>query len=130
MTDVDLDGQRVFIRSDLNVPQDGPAITDDTHPKHRFAAFRLALDSGARVMVLSHLGRPKEGEPDPEFSLEPVAESSAELLGRACRSGPVARRRRCQAGRVRAARELRFNMGEKKNDEALANVWRRSAMSS
>ncbi|HEY9105559.1 MAG TPA: phosphoglycerate kinase, partial [Roseateles sp.] len=77
-------GQRVFIRADLNVPQDDNGkITEDTRIRASLPAIKMALDAGAAVMVTSHLGRPTEGEFKPEDSLAPVAERMAELLGRA-----------------------------------------------
>src|SRR5512139_2196497 len=78
-----LAGRRVFIRSDLNVPQDDSGnITEDTRIRASVPAVRAALDAGAAVMVTSHLGRPTEGEFKPEDSLAPVAQRLAELLGR------------------------------------------------
>ena len=75
--------QRVFIRADLNVPQDDAGnITEDTRIRASIPAIRMALDAGAAVMVTSHLGRPTEGEFKPEDSLAPVAQRMAELLGR------------------------------------------------
>ncbi|MBC7780916.1 MAG: phosphoglycerate kinase [Proteobacteria bacterium] len=124
MTDLDLSGKRVFIRADLNVPQDDAgAITDDTRIRASVAGIRLALDAGARVMVTSHLGRPSEGELKPADSLAPVAERLSTLLGR-----PVAVKRDwVDAGEVAPApgevvmlENCRCNRGEKKNDEALA----------
>src|SRR5215471_5093887 len=82
MTDLDLRGKRVFIRADLNVPQDDAGqITDDTRIRASVPGIRHALHAGARVMVTSHLGRPKENEFRPEDSLAPVAQRLAELLG-------------------------------------------------
>ena len=79
-------GKRVFIRADLNVPQDDSgAITEDTRIRASLPAIRMALDAGAAVMVTSHLGRPTEGEFKPEDSLAPVAARMAELLGRPVR---------------------------------------------
>ena len=76
-------GQRVFIRADLNVPQDEHgAITEDTRVRASLPCIRLALDAGAAVMVTSHLGRPTEGMLTPADSLAPVAQRLAELLGR------------------------------------------------
>src|SRR5580698_2155632 len=78
-----LTGKRVFIRADLNVPQDDQGkITEDTRIRASVPAIRQALEAGAAVMVTSHLGRPTEGEFKPEDSLKPVAERLAELLGR------------------------------------------------
>src|SRR5437762_34996 len=77
-----LAGQRVFIRSDLNVPQDDHgAITDDTRIRASIPAIQLAMKAGAKVMVTSHLGRPTEGELKSEDSLAPIAKRMAELLG-------------------------------------------------
>jgi len=82
MTDVDLGGKRVFIRADLNVPQDSAGnITDDSRIRASLPGIRQALDAGAAVMVTSHLGRPKEGELRPIDSLAPVAERLKQLLG-------------------------------------------------
>ena len=76
-------GKRVFIRADLNVPQDDAGhITEDTRVRASVPAVRMALDAGAAVMVTSHLGRPTEGEFKPEDSLAPVAKRLGELLGR------------------------------------------------
>src|SRR6185436_3662828 len=76
-------GKRVFIRADLNVPQDDAGrITEDTRIRASIPCIRMALDAGAAVMVTSHLGRPTEGEMKPEDSLAPVAERMSELLGR------------------------------------------------
>ncbi|MFN9122513.1 MAG: phosphoglycerate kinase [bacterium] len=124
MTDLDLSGKRVFIRADLNVPQDDAgAITDDTRIRASVPGIELALKAGARVMVTSHLGRPTEGELRPEDSLAPIAERLSQLLGR-----PVALRRDWvdagevapAAGEVVLLENCRCNRGEKKNDEALS----------
>src|SRR5471030_2391540 len=78
-----LQGKRVFIRADLNVPQDDAGnITEDTRVRASVPCIRMALDAGAAVMVTSHLGRPTEGEFKPEDSLAPVARRLSELLGR------------------------------------------------
>ena len=115
-------GQRVFIRADLNVPQDDEGrITEDTRIRASLACIRLALDAGAAVMVTSHLGRPTEGEFKPEDSLAPVAERLSELLGREVPlvsnwlSGVDV-----QPGQVVLLENCRLNKGEKKNNEALA----------
>jgi len=82
LTNLDVSGQRVFIRADLNVPQDDTlAITDDTRVRAALPGIRYALGQGAAVMVTSHLGRPTEGECKPEDSLAPVAKRMSELLG-------------------------------------------------
>lgn len=117
-----LQGQRVFIRADLNVPQDDAGrITEDTRIRASVPCIRMALDAGAAVMVTSHLGRPTEGEFKPEDSLAPVAERLAELLGR-----PVALKQNwvegvdVAPGEVVLLENCRLNKGEKKNSEALA----------
>jgi phosphoglycerate kinase len=124
MQDLDLSGQRVFIRADLNVPQDDAgAITDDTRIRASVPGIELALAAGARVMVTSHLGRPKEGELRPEDSLAPVAQRLSELLGRPVPlvrdwidAGEVAP----APGAVVLLENCRCNRGEKKDDETLA----------
>jgi len=115
-------GQRVFIRADLNVPQDDSgAITEDTRIRASVPCVQMALDAGAAVMVTSHLGRPKEGEFKPEDSLAPVARRLGELLGREV---PLISNWvdgvDVQPGQVVLLENCRLNKGEKKNDEALA----------
>jgi len=122
MADLGLRGKRVFIRADLNVPQDDAGnITDDTRIRASVPGIRLALEKGAAVMVTSHLGRPKEGELRPEDSLAPVAQRLAELLGRIV---PLKRDWvdgvEVQPGDVVLLENCRVNKGEKKDDEALA----------
>src|SRR3954466_14175957 len=86
MSDVDLRGKRVFIRADLNVPIEDGRIADDTRIRASVPAIEQALAQGAAVMVTSHLGRPKEGEPlKPEDSLAPIAQSLSVLLKRPVR---------------------------------------------
>lgn len=117
-----LRGKRVFIRADLNVPQDDAGnITEDTRIRASAPAIRAALDAGAAVMVTSHLGRPTEGEFKPEDSLAPVAARLSELLGQ-----PVALKQNwvdgvdVAPGQVVLLENCRVNKGEKKNDDALA----------
>jgi phosphoglycerate kinase len=114
-------GQRVFIRADLNVPQDDAGhITEDTRIRASVPCIRMALDAGAAVMVTSHLGRPTEGEFKPQDSLAPVARRLSELLGR-----DVPLRANwvdgvdVQPGQVVLLENCRLNKGEKKNDPAL-----------
>ncbi|MBE2295570.1 MAG: phosphoglycerate kinase, partial [Phycisphaerales bacterium] len=86
LTDLDVSGKRVFIRADLNVPQnDAGEITDDTRIRASLPAIQYALDKGAAVMVTSHLGRPKEGEFKPADTLAPIATRMSELLGKPVR---------------------------------------------
>ena len=122
MADLDLRGQRVFIRADLNVPQDDAGnITDDTRIRASVPGVRLALEKGAAVMVTSHLGRPKEGELKPGDSLAPVARRLGELLQREVRlvSGWVDGVQ-VQPGEVVLLENCRTNKGEKADDEGLA----------
>ena len=116
-------GQRVFIRADLNVPQDDSgAITEDTRIRASVPCIRLALDAGAAVMVTSHLGRPTEGEFKPEDSLAPVAHRLAELLGQPVRlvANWVDGDFEVKPGEVVLLENCRLNVGEKKNKPELA----------
>ncbi len=115
-------GRRVFIRADLNVPQDDAGrITEDTRIRASVPCIQMALDAGAAVMVTSHLGRPAEGELKPEDTLAPIAERLSQLLSRPVKllanwvDGV-----QVQAGQVVLLENCRVNKGEKKNDEALA----------
>jgi phosphoglycerate kinase len=115
-------GQRVFIRADLNVPQDDSgAITEDTRVRASVPCIQMALAAGAAVMVTSHLGRPTEGEFKPEDSLAPVAKRLGELLGREVPlianwvDGVTV-----APGQVVLLENCRVNKGEKKNNEDLA----------
>jgi phosphoglycerate kinase len=117
-----LKGKRVFIRADLNVPQDDAGhITEDTRIRASVPAIRAALDAGAAVMVTSHLGRPTEGQFKPEDTLAPVAARLAELLGQ-----PVELKQNwvdgvdVAPGQVVLLENCRVNVGEKKNDDGLA----------
>jgi phosphoglycerate kinase len=112
--------KRVFIRADLNVPQDDAGnITEDTRIRASVPAIRMALDAGGAVMLTSHLGRPTEGAFKPEDSLAPVARRLSELLGR-----PVPLQANwvngvnVQPGQVVLLENCRVNTGEKKCDEA------------
>ncbi len=114
--------QRVFIRADLNVPQDDSgAITEDTRIRASLPCIRMALDAGAAVMVTSHLGRPTEGEFKPEDSLAPVAQRMAELLGR---DVPLVANWvdgvQVAPGQLVMLENVRVNKGEKKNAEDLS----------
>jgi phosphoglycerate kinase len=117
-----LAGQRVFIRADLNVPQDDAGnITEDTRIRASIPAIRLALDAGAAVMVTSHLGRPTEGEFKPEDSLAPVAKRMGELMGLEI---PVVADWvdgvTVSSGQLVMLENCRLNKGEKKNKPELA----------
>jgi len=115
-------GKRIFIRADLNVPQDDAGhITEDTRIRASVPCIKMALDAGAAVMVTSHLGRPTEGAFKPEDSLAPVAKRLGELLGREV---PLVSNWvdgvSVAPGQVVLLENCRVNKGEKKNDEALA----------
>jgi phosphoglycerate kinase len=121
MADLDLAGKRVLIREDLNVPVADGKVTSDARIRAALPTIRLALDQGARVMVMSHLGRPKEGAHDPAATLAPVAESLSALLGRTVRLATGALDDVTAApGEVVLLENVRFNKGEKADDEALA----------
>jgi len=121
MQDQELGGKRVLIREDLNVPLKDGQVTSDTRIRAALPTIRAARDAGAAVIVMSHLGRPKEGQYDPAFSLAPVADYISELLG-----SPVALAQdwldgvNVAAGDVVLCENVRFNVGEKANDDALA----------
>ena len=122
LADLELRGKRVFIRADLNVPQDAAgAITDDTRIRASVPGIRLALAKGAAVMVTSHLGRPKEGIVNEKDSLAPIARCLASYLGFEIKllknwTAGVA----VKPGEVVLLENCRFNAGEKADDEALA----------
>jgi phosphoglycerate kinase len=123
MTDLNLAGKRVFIRADLNVPQDDKGdITDDTRIRASVPGIAFARAAGAAVMVTSHLGRPTEGELKPEDSLAPIAKRLAELLGFPVRlvQSWVDGGFRVEPGEVVLLEICRSNKGEKKNDPALS----------
>ncbi len=121
MSDLDLEGKRVLIREDLNVPVQDGAVTSDARIRASLPTIQAAREAGAKVLVMSHLGRPEEGVYDQEFSLAPVAKRLSELLGYKVRlakdwlDGVD-----CAPGEVVLLENVRFNKGEKKNDEALA----------
>jgi phosphoglycerate kinase len=121
MTDTDLRNKRVLIREDLNVPVHDGVVTSDARIRASLATVRYALDQHARVFVISHLGRPKEGQDDPALTLAPVAARLSELLGK-----PVPLRKNwidgvdCPPGSAVLCENVRFLPGEKKDDEQLA----------
>jgi len=121
MAEVDLAGKRVLIREDLNVPISAGVVSSDARIRAALPTIRAALEVKARVLVMSHLGRPEEGQFNEEFSLAPVARRLAELLG-----VPVALKRDWLAGvdvapgSVVLLENVRFNKGEKKNSDELA----------
>jgi phosphoglycerate kinase len=121
MTDLELRDQRVLIREDLNVPVQDGVVTSDARIRASLPTIQHARDAGARVLVMSHLGRPEEGVYNEEFSLAPVAKRLAELLGFKVRfeknwlDGVE-----CAPGEVVLLENVRFNKGEKKDKEDLA----------
>nr|WP_041595065.1 phosphoglycerate kinase [Halorhodospira halophila] len=121
MTDLDLTGKRVLIREDLNVPIKDGQVADDTRVRAAAESIRQAMQAGGRVLVMSHLGRPKEGEYDAEASMAPVARRLGEILG--CEV-PVVRDWLegvdVPEGGVALAENVRFQPGETKDDEALS----------
>ena len=121
MSDLDLSGKRVLIRQDLNVPVDGGKVTSDQRITASLPTLRAALDAGAAVMVMSHLGRPKEGTWSEADSLAPVAARLAELLER---NVPLVRDYLdgvdVAPGQLVLLENCRMNVGEKADDEALA----------
>jgi phosphoglycerate kinase len=123
LTDLPVAGKRVFIRADLNVPQDDAGnITEDTRIRASIPGIEYALKGGAAVMVTSHLGRPTEGKLAPEDSLAPVARRLGEMLHRPVRliANWVDGGFEVKPGEVVMLENCRVNKGEKKNDEALA----------
>lgn len=121
MTDLDLSAKRVLIREDLNVPISNAKVSSDKRIRASLPTIEQAMNAGAKVMLMSHLGRPTEGEYDVQFSLRPVADHLTELLGKEVRlvkdwldGVEVAE------GEVVLCENVRFNKGEKKNDENLA----------
>ena len=123
LTDLPVAGKRVFIRADLNVPQDDAGnITEDTRIRASLPGIEYALKGGAAVMVTSHLGRPTEGRLAPEDSLAPVAKRLGEMLGRPVRliANWVDGGFEVKSGEAVMLENCRVNKGEKKNDEALA----------
>ena len=124
MTDVDLAGKRVLIRQDLNVPVKDGKVTSDARIRASLPTVKAALEAGAAVMIMSHLGRPTEGEYAEEFSLAPVANHMGGLLGKDVKvvkdylDGVEA-----APGEVVILENVRFNAGEKKNDDELAKKY-------
>jgi phosphoglycerate kinase len=121
MTDLDLTAKRVLIREDLNVPISEGKVSSDKRIKASLPTIKRAMKAGAKVMIMSHLGRPTEGEYDPQFSLQPVADHLSGLLGTEVRlvkewlEGID-----LNDGDVVICENVRFNKGEKKNNDELA----------
>jgi phosphoglycerate kinase len=120
--DLDMTGKRVFIRVDFNVPLADASVTDDTRIRETLPTLRLAIERGARLVLASHLGRPK-GKPDPKFSLAPVAARLGELLGKPVAFAadcvgpdPEARSKALREGEVLLLENVRFHPQEEAND--------------
>ena len=124
MSELDLKGKRVLIREDLNVPIMDGKITSDVRIRASMPTIELALKAGAKVIVMSHLGRPTEGEYEEQYSLKPVAAHMGELLGkpvhveRDWKSGLT-----MQDGDLVLLENVRFNLGETSDDEGLAKAY-------
>ncbi|WP_457671702.1 phosphoglycerate kinase [Thiolapillus sp.] len=125
MTDLDLAGKRVLIRQDLNVPIKDGKVASDKRIRASIPTIQRCIEQGAKVMLMSHLGRPTEGEPTAEFSLKPVADYLSDALGQEVRlvtdyleNAPM-----LDNGQVVLLENVRFNKGEKANDEALAKKY-------
>ena len=125
MTDLDLAGKRVLIREDLNVPVKGGKVTSDARIRASMATIEAARKAGAKVMLMSHLGRPTEGEPDEENSLKPVADHLGGLMGQEVRlvKDYLENAPELADGEVVILENCRFNKGEKKDDEELAKKY-------
>jgi len=125
MTDLDLAGKRVLIREDLNVPIKDGKVTSDARIRASMPTIKHAMNAGAKVMLMSHVGRPTEGEFSEENSLKPVADHISSLLGKPVRlirdylSGGF----NVADGEVVLLENVRFNTGEKKNEEALSRQY-------
>ena len=121
MSDLDLSGQRVLIREDLNVPVADGKVSSDARIRAALPTIRAALEAGAAVMVMSHLGRPTEGQPEAQFSMQPVADHLSGLLGREV---PLVRDWidgvEVEPGQLVLLENVRFLPGEKKCDDALS----------
>ena len=125
MTDLDLSGKRVLIRQDLNVPIKDGKVASDKRIRASMPTIEYAVNAGARVMVMSHLGRPTEGEYADEFSLRPVADHMSGLLGKEVKlvDDYLQQAPELDDGDVVLLENVRFNKGEKKNEEALSRQY-------
>ncbi|MDI3328389.1 MAG: phosphoglycerate kinase [Alicyclobacillaceae bacterium] len=131
--DVEVRGKRVFVRVDFNVPVEEGRVTDDTRIRAALPTIRYLIDRGARVILASHLGRPK-GRADDRYRLDPVARRLEEILGRPVRKvdaavGPEVEKaaEELKDGDVLLLENVRFEPGEEKNDPALAQAWAKLA---
>ena len=121
MQDLALTDQKLLIRQDLNVPVKDGKVTSDKRIVASIPTIKAALDAGARVMLMSHLGRPTEGEYEEQFSLQPVADRLSELLGKTVRlQKDWLEGVELESGEIVLCENVRFNVGEKANDDALS----------
>lgn len=125
MTDLDLLGKRVLIREDLNVPIKDGKVTSDKRIRASMPTIEHAMQAGAKVILMSHIGRPTEGKYEEAFSLQPVADHIADLLGKEVRliKAYLGQGLNIADGEVVLLENVRFNVGEKKNDETLAKAY-------
>ena len=125
MTDLDLAGKRVLIRQDLNVPIKDGKVSSDKRIRASLPSIELLVAAGAKVMIMSHLGRPTEGSPEDQFSLAPVATHMGGLLGTdvALVADYLGNTPELDNGEVVLLENVRFNVGEKKNDAALSQQY-------
>lgn len=125
LNELPLSGQRVLIRQDLNVPLKDGVITSDKRIRASVPTLQYAIEAGARVMVMSHLGRPVEGQPDSKSSLQPVAQRLSELLGQPVRliSNYLDATPSVAEGEVVLLENVRFNKGEKADDDTLGRLY-------
>lgn len=125
LQELELKGKRLLIRQDLNVPVSDGKVTSDKRIVAALPTLRLALESGAKVMIMSHLGRPTEGQPDADSSLAPVAAHMESLLGQPVRlvSDYLDNEVEISDGEVVLLENVRFNVGEKANDEGLSKQY-------
>ena len=125
MTGLDLAGKRVLIRQDLNVPVRDGTVTSDQRIKASLPTIRHCIDAGAQLMIMSHLGRPQEGVTEPQFSLQPVASYLGDALGRDVPliSDYLDNKPAMADGDVVLLENVRFNRGEKSNDEDLSRQY-------
>lgn len=121
MSELDLQNKRVLIRQDLNVPLDNGAISNDARIVASLPTLKMALAQGAKIILMSHLGRPVEGQFDSQFSLAPVAGHLHKLLGVPVRlEADWFNGVEVSSGEVVLCENVRFNVGEKSNDDSLA----------
>jgi len=125
LTELPLSGQRLLVRQDLNVPLDNGEVSSDKRIRASLPTLRLAIQAGAKTLIMSHLGRPTEGEPSAESSLAPVAKRLSELLGQEVRliKDYLTNEPNVEDGEVVLLENVRFNVGEKKDDDTLAKQY-------